>query len=272
MKSLGKIAVLALTMGIVVSFQSCQKDEGLKKPTTEAELKAQGTNTFYGPTVPFMGGTARAWVKVNGNGNGDPTAVGIDVSEKVLENLSDDQIRVVLNMPNNKGGNFYTHMMVDWNPMGHLPIYGAPHFDFHFYLVPESLRLQIEEDDLEEFENIPEAIYQPPLYFKVPGGVPEMGAHWLDLLSPEVAGTGEFTQTYIWGSFDGDFIFFEPMITSAYLLQHPDVTFEVRQPEAYEVDGWYPTHYSIKYSTSPGKYTISLDNLVFHEGQESNNM
>jgi len=259
--------MLAITMSIAVFIQSCQKDEGLKPESSTGELKSQGSNTFYGPTVPFNGGTVRAWIKVEGNGNGDPTNVGIDISEKALENLPEDPAELVLQLPNNKGGNFYTHMTVEWNPEGHLPLYGSPHFDFHFYYIPESERLQIDEGDIAQFDNVPAEMYWPPQYLKIPGGVPTMGAHWIDLLSPEVAGTGEFTYTYIWGSFDGEFIFFEPMITSAYLLGHPDATIDVRQPQAYAKDGWYPTQYSIKYSTNPGKYTISLDNLTYQQAQ-----
>lgn len=267
MKSFAKFTFLAVAITVTSFMQSCQKDDSVNPGSDSGELKTQGTNTFYGPTQPFMGGTARAWVKVAGNGNGEPTAVGIDVSGNVLQNLSEEHASVVLQMPNNKGGNFYTHMTVEWNPEGHLPIYGSPHFDFHFYYIPEADRMNIDEGDAAEFDIVPAEMYWPPMYMKIPGGVPMMGAHWVDLLSPEIAGTGDFTQTFIWGSFDGEFIFFEPMVTSAYLLGNPDVTFPVRQPQAYAQDGWYPTTYSIKYSTSPNKYTISLDELVYHEGQ-----
>ncbi|HLO92229.1 MAG TPA: hypothetical protein VK172_13785 [Lentimicrobium sp.] len=166
MKSLGRMTLLAVVITATAFIQSCQKDDVINESLKTGELKSQGTNTFYGPTVPFMGGTARAWIKVSGNGNGDPTSVGIDVSENVLQNLSTDPVNIVLQFPNNKGGNFYTHMLVDWNPNGHLPIYGAPHFDFHFYFVPESVRLQIDEGDVAEFDNVPAQMYWPPLYLK----------------------------------------------------------------------------------------------------------
>lgn len=263
MKHLVKLSLIAL-MGIGITLQSCQKEESTRQG--EGDLKSQGTNTFYGSTVPFAGGTARAWIQVDGNGNGDPIAVGIDLSENALENLPDEPVAIVLDLPKNKGGNFYTHMLVDWNPHGHLPIYGAPHFDFHFYIIPNEERLQIGEND-PEMNILPAEQYRPPLYMNIPGGVPQMGAHWIDLLSPEIAGTGEFTQTFIWGSYDGSFIFFEPMITTEFLLTHPNETYPLRQPEAYETDGWYATDYSINYTTRPGKYTVALRNLVHHEAE-----
>ena len=35
----------------------------------------------------------------------------------------------------------YRFMMLDWNPQGHQPpgVYTVPHFDFHFYMVPDQL-------------------------------------------------------------------------------------------------------------------------------------
>jgi hypothetical protein len=259
------ISMIAVT---AVTIQSCQKDEplNLKNETSSGDVKTQGISTFYGPTVPFAGGTARAWVQVNGNGNGDPIAVGINLSANALENLPAENESFVLEFPKNKGGNFYKHMLVDWNPQGHLPFYGLPHFDFHFYIIPNEQRLQISGDDLAGFNNLPGTQYIPPMYMNVPGGVPQMGAHWVDLLAPEFTG-GEFTRTYIWGTFDGQVIFFEPMITTAFLLTHPNETLALRQPQSYQVDGWYPTDYRITYSTSPNQYTIALMNLVYHEGE-----
>jgi hypothetical protein len=56
-----------------------------------------------------------------------------------------------------------------------------------------------------------------------------MGAHWADLLSPEFSGS-PFTKTFILGTYDGKVIFWEPMITRAYLLTQPDEFVTVRQP------------------------------------------
>ena len=117
------------------------------------------------------------------------------------------------------------------------------------------------------FDNLPSAQYVPPAYIRIPGGVPEMGTHWADVLSPEFNG-GTFTKTFILGSWDGSFVFYEPMITLAYLLTQPgnSVT-PVRQPSAFQQDGWYPTEYKVSYTMNPKKYSISLPNLTFHNGQ-----
>ena len=57
------------------------------------------------------------------------------IVETALENLPADLTQYVLELPANKGKNFYTHVLIDWNPKGHEPahIYDLPHFDIHFY-------------------------------------------------------------------------------------------------------------------------------------------
>lgn len=271
MKNLVRITMLAFLLPLMTFIQSCQKDElvnkrGESSVSGSSELKSQGSNTFYGPSVPLGNGVARAWIKVDGNGNGDPVAVGIELSEKALENLPEVSTSFVLDFPKNKGGNFYNHMLVDWNPHGHLPFYGAPHFDFHFYWISVEERLAIGPENSPLFDVMPAEMYIPENYMKVPGGVPQMGAHWVDLMAPEFTG-GEFTRTMIWGSYDGEFIFVEPMITTEFLLTHPDEVISMSQPDAVQVSGWYPMQYSVVYSENPGKYRVSLLDLNWHTGE-----
>jgi hypothetical protein len=47
-----------------------------------------------------------------------------------------------------------------------------------------------------------------------------MGSHFVDITSPEFNG-GIFTQTFIFGSYESNVIFYEPMITLDYLLSKP---------------------------------------------------
>lgn len=69
--------------------------------------------------------------------------MGVNLSEKALENLPTEPAQYVLILPKNKGKNFYTHVLIDWNPQGHEPLfaYGLPHFDFHFYIIPNDARM-----------------------------------------------------------------------------------------------------------------------------------
>jgi hypothetical protein len=77
-----------------------------------------------------------------------------------------------------------------------------------------------------------------------------------------------FTQTFIYGSYEGDIIFYEPMISLAYLQSQPNVCFPLKLPEAWEVGGAYPTEYCIRYLEDEGEYTVSLEGFVRREGAE----
>lgn len=261
-----KIALVFVVV-IVTFLQACQKeDQAVNKSTARDVLKSKEEKTFYSSTLPIGGGIARAWVTENKKG--EPMSVGVNLSEKALQNLPDEPGQYVLQFPKNKGKNFYTHVLLDWNPHGHEPehIYDQPHFDFHFYIISNEDRLAIGPNDDVQFANAPAAQYLPSAYMQIPGGVPQMGAHWADLLSPEFYGN-LFTKTFIWGSYDGKFIFWEPMITRAYLLSHPNEIIALRQPSAYKQDGYYASDYKISYSGSPGEYTIALVNLAFKPGE-----
>jgi hypothetical protein len=264
-----KFAML-LSAGFIFLSQSCQKDHQFDSASdrhhkTNHEHKEKHDNTFYSSSLPMGDGIIRAWIKQDYSG--EPVSVGINFSEKALQNLPSEPAQFVLLLPKNKGKNFYTHALVDWNPAGHEPdgVYTVPHFDFHFYIIPNEDREAIGPNDLAQFANAPDLKYIPDNYLQIPGGVPQMGAHWADLLSPEFSGS-PFTKTFIWGTYDGKVIFWEPMITRAYLLQHPDEFVPVRQPQAFQVDGYYATGYKINYSESPKEFTVSLD-LEYHEGE-----
>ncbi len=275
MKNYFRYSIVFLIVATVAFLQACQNEGGLlvNEDLTEnpaAELKSQNVNTFYGPTVQIGHGVARAWVMVDKNG--DPQSVGINFTAKALERLPEEPSSYVLYFPENKGWGFYDHALIDWNPHGHEPpgVYNLPHFDFHFYIISNEERLAIPPKAPSEFDTPPETKYWPPAYFETPGVVPEMGAHWIDLLSPENTpdpNDGIFTQTFIWGSYAGEFIFWEPMVTIAYLNWKPDAEFTVRQPSAFQIEGWYPMNYEIKYSMHPEQYTVALTNLVHHDAE-----
>jgi hypothetical protein len=260
---------LAVVSGFIL--QGCQKEDGPNSALNssspaQSSLKSQEARTFYGPTTPIGKGVARAWVTENEDGA--PIAVGLNFTEKALENMPADPSAWVLDLPDIKGMGFYKHVLFDWNPQGHEPpgIYDVPHFDFHFYTISSAERMAITPDKTAEAANAPAPQYAPPLYLNTQGLVPEMGVHWIDLLAPEFHGV-PFTQTFIWGSFDGKFIFWEPMVTLAYLRTKPDSSIPVRQPAAFQQDGWYAQNYKVAYSVVRKEYTVALTDLAFHAGE-----
>ena len=266
-RSLGML----LVAGAISLLQACQKDDQFSaEPDTVALKKAGFLNnpdrTFYSPTLPIGNGVARAWVTENISG--EPVAVGINLSETVLDNLPGEPAMFTFTLPKNKGENFYTLVGLDWNPHGHEPphVYDLPHFDVHFYIIPDEERLEIPFIAPPLLDKAPDPQYIPDLYMLTPGVVPQMGAHWVDVTSPEFSG-GTFTRTFIWGSYDGELIFWEPMVTRDYLLTKPDEIINLRQPAAYQKDGYYATQYCVSYSARPKQYTIALLNLQYHEGK-----
>lgn len=272
MKQLIGIRLKLLSAAALIVMQACQKDESITDSLLNNDLspglKSKTMNMFYSRTVPVGSGVARAWVEVNKDG--DPLSVGINLSEKALNNLPEEDTQWAIELPKNKGNHFYTHVLFDWNPDGHEPpgVYDVPHFDFHFYTISNDERMAIEGSGSTILPS--SADYVPLNYIPIPGVVPAMGSHWIDVTSSEDVlhpYQGTFTKTFIWGSNNGEFVFWEPMITRNYLLSQPNDTIPIVQPTAYQKDGWYASDYVIKYSTHPGEYTVALINLTHNQGE-----
>ena len=114
--------------------------------------------------------------------------------------------------------------------------------------------------------NFPAAAYVPAGYVPPPGpaaanAIPQMGLHWTSTSASELNGQA-FTSTFIYGSWDGRFIFLEPMITKAYLESHPNVTSPIAQPTTWAAAGYYPTTSTVKYDPTAKEYRIVLGGLT----------
>jgi len=231
------------------SFTGCQKDSK--------------SGTFYGEQTHVGNGTVRTFVTLNDDGN--PETIGYKFTESMLSGLPDKDAMsnmYNLNFPSQAGVAGYDHAELDWNPHGHepLPIYGYPHFDFHFYTVGAG--------ELGQIAPGPDTVAVDPQYIPkdyVTGvmAVPNMGVHWADTLSSEFRGQ-KFTTTFIYGFYHGKMLFVEPMITKEYLETHPDVTMPVKQPAAFQTPGYFPTKYSIHYDAGKKEYTVALEGLEKH--------
>jgi hypothetical protein len=188
----------------------------------------------------------------------------------------------------------FKFVQFDWNPAGHEPagVYDLPHFDFHFYTVDNSVRESIVPSDPlygQKAANLPALQYRAPFYLDgatlagAPAGavaVPQMGMHWLDVRSPELqgaagnpAGYRPFTKTFIYGSWDGQFIFAEPMITRAHILEKKTATdaavidelVPVSTPQRYSPPGFYPSAYRITWDAQQKEYRIALTQLSWRD-------
>ena len=256
-----KIAVLLMATTIVAT--SCKK---------ENEEKA---GIFKGPEVQVHDGKAWTWIQIDKNGN--PERLAITINDAALNSVpagssGDDhhdhdhsgENNWILKFHPKAGVTPFNHVGLDWNPSGHEPepIYGKPHFDFHFYLISAEAVAAIPPYDVDslKFKNWPAPAYFPANYFNAGGGVPQMGAHWVDLTSPELNGQ-PFTQTFIYGSYDGKVTFYEPMITLDFLKNSSNFERNIPQPAKVQKSGYYPTKERVV--KHDGVTEIVLDGFVY---------
>ncbi|WP_297337289.1 DUF5602 domain-containing protein [Algoriphagus sp.] len=229
--------------------------------------------TYYGPAVAMGNGKAQTFITINRGGR--PTAMGVALNEKALENLPSENggshhreghppsFETVLQFPKQAEITPYKFMAIDWVPEGHEPegIYDLPHFDFHFYMIDNEERLTI--TPLEGMDpEIPQAKYIPTPYIQLPGRVPNMGVHWADPTSPELGGE-TFTRTFIYGTFKEKVIFMEPMITLDYIKSKPSNVDEIPLPSHFQINGFYPSKYEVKYNPVRKEYLILLSDFNF---------
>ena len=89
-----------------------------------------------------------------------------------------------------------------------------------------------------------------------------MGCHWIDFTSPELNGQ-LFTQTFIYGSYDGKVIFYEPMITEAFIKANSNFERAIPQPVKFQKTGYYPG--KMRIAKQNGVTNIILEGFVLHQ-------
>jgi hypothetical protein len=200
------------------------------------------------------------------NDQGKPVSLGITFDRKALSGLPTEAVPpdVLLKFPAQADVHQFKYVVINWNPQGHEPkMYQMPHFDFHFYMMPNDEREKITGNDSRQFAKLPDPKYLPGDYMLAPGGVPKMGAHNVDRTSPELHGKA-FSTTFIYGTYDGKVTFLEPMVSMPFLRTRPNFSAPIKQPAAFEQSGYFPAAYSVKYDKKHGVYRISLDDLTLY--------
>lgn len=268
-------------------------------------LSYEGPCAEYGESAPRGNGTLTAYSQAH---QGRPVAVGLVMTEDVLEGLPYDPPTAGLWCYDKDGdgeidpmhecaGGYedalhlgerfrtevdspFTYVLTNWNPMGHMPpgVYDKPHFDVHFYLNDNEERLAIRPgpcnvlvhcDDYPKGKNLPDERYLHPDFADLDAVEPAMGNHLVDTTAPEHHGE-PFTHTFIYGIWDGEVTFYEPMVTHAWYQGLVDGTIEdscfpIKQPQAFQRSGWYPTSYCIEFRENRHELTTSLQDFVYRE-------
>ena len=215
-------------------------------------------NTLNGEDIAVGEGTARSFIVLNSQG--DPQQIGFTFTASTLTNLPMHSAMFEIPVP--KGNNtMVDHISFDFNAHGHEPpgVYDVPHFDIHFYNISKAERAVIKQNT-KEMELLPPAEYIPLDYAPIPGGDPNMGKHWTDTTGTEFHGK-PFDKTFIYGSYNGRFIFHEAMVALSYLQTKPNITMAVKQQSKVQVGGYYPSSFSITFDEQKQLYTVSMDNL-----------
>jgi hypothetical protein len=164
-------------------------------------------------------------------------------------------------------------VLLNWNPEGHIPpgIYNVPHFDVHFEMGPIAEVFAIEPGPCgpefvrcDQFQTGRKPIpsnYAAPDYVDVEAVVPAMGNHLIDTTGPEFQ-KQPFTRSWIYGVYDGRVIFYEAMVTRAYMLSKPDGCLPIKAPKAVALAGFYPTQYCVRHDAATGEYSVSMEQFT----------
>ncbi|AHD20067.1 hypothetical protein Y013_05010 [Rhodococcus pyridinivorans SB3094] len=275
MRTSRSITALAFSTCTVLTLAGCSDGS---VPTAEgAEMAGHdhGVTTLYGPENELGEGISRAYIVVDHGGR--PREVGIRMSESVLTGLPEGPgAGTTMLMPALPAGAPDTgsdHVMLGWNPNGHDPeiLYGAPHFDMHFYTTDADHEVDPAAPDFAaRAARLPEPEYVPEGYIPPPGPpventVPFMGMHWTGTADDVIPGSFEFTEVLLNGSWDGEFIFIEPMMTREWLATKPSLREIVKQPSSYRRTGYYPTVYTVDFDEQAGEYVVALSGLTMRE-------
>jgi hypothetical protein len=261
--------------------------------TSEARVRSGGASSA------FADARVRSYVLTDPR-TGAPTEVGILVDESAIERLPmqgkghhgaghGPVHSLSIALPKGHGTPFQ-FVELNWNPQGHEPdsVYGRPHFDAHFYTITPAERDAIAPSDpqwaakanrLPSGDLMPQfvAALTPPGAKPADLAVPRMGVHWVDVRSPELQGLlgkpdayRPFTSTFIQGSWDGRFIFLEPMWTLDRMLAKRstddprlrDEVIPIPTPARYATPGYWPTAYRITWEPATREWRIALTDLV----------
>ncbi len=231
-----------------------------------APLAATAQGIEFGPELPLGDGAVRAFAETNDTGLA--TRIGVEMTADAVASIGHDMVFLTVPLPEAAIQAGYDHVSLDWMPHGHAPgdLFGVPHFDVHFYMTTEAERLAIDPSDplyMEKAANRPSADLMPPNFVPPPqlDPIPAMGEHWLDSTDPIFAGL-PFQAVLIYGAWDGDVIFVEPMVTRDLLLSHRQFGGKVGQPDRVSEVVSLPNSWSVSYDAEARAHQISINDLM----------
>ncbi len=154
-----------------------------------------------------------------------------------------------------------------WEPTGHPPApFMTPHFDFHFYVVPNDARMAISCADTTKPSTLADGYVLPDMDLppdmaaalgtpKLVGVcIPEMGMH--SLRASELADSMPFRGSMVLGYYAGKPIFVEPMISRAMLEEKQ--SFAQTVPAVPGMAGNYPAAMQATWDSTTQAYRFTF--------------
>lgn len=237
---------------------------------TGSVLGQEPTRSYQGKPVAFGQGLAHAVVRTDASDK--PIAIGVVFKADALAHLpkpakgARSDVAYVLPMPRTGPRTVVDHIVINWESTGHPPpnVYDVPHVDFHFYLVSlaahEKIRFRSDAESAHPSQRAAAELL-PQGYATPPGtAVARMGVHAINMASGELHGQ-PFNATFIYGFYNRQQTFLEPMVSLDYLLSKPSFSTPIARPQTYSRPGSYPGAYSVKYDASRDVYEVMLEDL-----------
>lgn len=266
-------STLVFAASAMFSMDAMSYEDHLVKKDPEQAVRVmfddgQRVIRIYGETAELAEGDVETWISFNRRGF---HKIGVTLSPGALNvsalPQSDDMFihyDAHLDLPKLPGSPF-NHMYFSYNPHGHDPsgIYNKGHFDLHWaFIEPEALAGIQFEDPAGQIlppvnfmpNNVIAQTFPDGTYVNVPG----QGVHWYYDDAAEWNG-GEFTETYLWGSFNGEATFMEPMITYESITTIENFEKEIQLPLCVKKTGYYPKKYgwNTKYNDEGDKTIVA---------------
>lgn len=221
--------------------------------------------TSHSSCGTVMGSEVCTWIEMDGD---RPVELGASIPLGLIERVPADAEMVwpprelaMVSLPavaQNALG--LDHLGINWEAHGHPPqTFLTQHFDFHFYnLTPDEVA-SIDCSDDAKPDRLPDGYALPDV--EVPGlgtlvglCVPAMGMHAME--AHEVHDTAPFQASMMLGYYDGEPIFFEPMVARDLLMQKKD--FSLRMPALADLPAGvrYPTEFRAEYDRQNQAYRL----------------
>lgn len=219
-------------------------------------------------TDPVYKWGGKAWSSTTLDAEGKVDSLSLYISMSAIKGVpAESMVRESLIIPLTdvaREQTYFDHISLDWNSHGHEPlmVYGKPHFDIHFYhpTVDQIAAIDCTAHSEIAANLVAPGYALPPDLNAMGACIPHMGIHAAP--NSDFAPDISFGETFIYGYYEKDLIFFEPMITQEFFLAHKQASRILTNPESFSlIPQSKPDAYTVSYDESADLYKITFRNF-----------